>query len=117
MKSGTLISIKGNIYEYVVYDERTKLHIVTEVDIDDCGHLTATYIPYAFTDADLKDTETQFTVQQCYGIVEHFIRQDFDYLTEDDINTAVEDIVDRCFVLNMPEFNELQGYIACYMNR
>ena len=117
MEKGALISIKGNIYEYVAYDESTELHIVTEVDIDDCGKLTATYIPYAFTNADLKETETQFTVQQLYGIVEHFIRQDFDYLTEEDINTAVEDIVDRCFVMNMPEFNELQGYIEEYMSR
>ena len=57
MENGTLISIKGNIYEYVAYDERTKLHIVTEVEIDNDGNLTATYIPYAFTDADLKETE------------------------------------------------------------
>ena len=115
MKKGTLISIGGNIYEYDYKGEM--YHIAYEVLIDEDGHLTPTYTPMAFTDEELKNTETQFTVQQLYGIVEHFIRQDYDYLTEEQINTAVEDIVDRCFVMNMPEFNEIQEYIACYMNR
>ena len=117
MQKGTLISIKGNLYEYKNYEERLCIHFVTEVDVDDEGNLTATYIPRGFTDEELKDNAVNFTQKQWYGIVEHFIRQDCDGLTEEDINTAVEDIVDRCFVLNMPEFNELQGYIACYMNR
>lgn len=117
MQKGTLISIGGNLYEYKNYEERLCVHFVTEVDIDDEGNLTATYIPRGFTDEELKDTAVKFTQQQWYGIVEHFIRQDYDGLTEEDIKTAVEDIVDRCFVMNMPKFNELQEYIACYMNR
>ena len=115
MQKGTLISIGGNIYEYDY--EGSLYHFVYEVAVDENGHLTPTYTPMAFTNADLKDNAVDFTKQQWYGIVEHFIRQDCDGLTEEDIETAVEDIVDRCFALNMPEFHELQGYIACYMNR
>ena len=117
MEKGTLIAIEGNLYEYDSYDERAKMHIAYTVMIDDDGKLTATYDAYAFTDEELKDNAVNFTQQQWYGIVEHFIRQDFDDLTDEDINTAVEDIVDRCFTMTMPEFHELQGYIACYMNR
>ena len=116
MKKGTLISIKGKIYEYVAYDEKTKLHIVTEVDVDDCGKLTATYIPYAFTDEELTEDEVNFTKTQWYGIVAHFIRQDYD-LTEEDINTATEDIVDRCFAYGIPTIEMLPLYLLDYMNR
>lgn len=115
MYSGQLIAVDGKIYEYI--GKERDFHRVAEVEVDDDGILVATLIERAFTDDELKFTEIQFTKNQWYGIVEHFIRQGFNYLTEDDINTAVEDIVDRCFALSMPEFNELQGYIACYMNR
>lgn len=115
MKKGTLIAIDGELYEYEKY--YNGFHIACEVMIDEDGHLTATYMPHAFSDRALKNNAVNFTKQQWYGIVKHFIRQDFDDLTEEDMNTAVEDIVDRCFALNMPEFEELSGYIACYMNR
>ena len=113
-KQGTIIAIKGKLYEY---DLRLNgYNIANEVMIDDEGRLTATYASYAFTDEELKDNAVNFTESQWYGIVEHFIRQDYD-LTEEDINTAVEDIVGRCFAYGVPTIEELPEYIAEYLNR
>ncbi len=116
INQGTLIAVGGNIYEYDRYEKIVKCHIVTEVDIDDEGHLTATYRLNAFTDEELKDNAVNFTQSQWYGIVEHFIRQDYD-LTDEDIDAATEDIVGRCFAYGIPKFHELPEYIAEYMNR
>lgn len=116
IEQGTLIAIGGNIYEYDRYEEQAKCHVVFEVGIDDEGHLTATYVPYAFTDGELKDNAVNFTESQWYGIVKHFIRQAHD-LTEEDIQTAAEDIVGRCFAYGIPTIEELPEYIAEYLNR
>ena len=115
-KQGTLIAIKGAIWEYDQYDEVAKMHIAHEVEIDDEGNLTATYAPYAFTDEELKDNAVNFTQSQWYGIVAHFIRQAHD-LTEEDIETATEDIVGRCFAYGIPKFEVLPEYIAEYLDR
>lgn len=116
IKQGTLIAIKGGIWDYDQYDERAKMHIAHEVMVDDEGHLTATYVPYAFTDEELKDNAVNFTEKQWYGIVEHFIRQAHD-LTEEEIHDAAVDIVGRCFAYGIPTIEELPEYIAEYMNR
>ena len=57
-----------------------------------------------------------FTKNQWYGIVAHFIRQNYE-LPEEEIADATEDIVGRCFAYGIPKFNELTEYIADYMNR
>ena len=120
MNQGTLVAVNGKIYEYDRYDERLKIHIVAEIDIDSEGFLTQTYIPYAFTDAEFalsEDGTDHFTKDQWYGIVAHFIREgDFD-LNEEEMEDATEDIVERCFICGIPKIHELEGYIAEYMNR
>lgn len=121
-KEGQLIAVNGNIYEYggiedAYFTEDLKLHKVYVIDIDDEGYLTNTHIPQYFTTEELSNTEIHLTEEQWYRVVEQLIRYEYDDLTEEEINEATEDIVGRCFVINMPEFNELEDYIACYMNR
>ena len=118
MNQGQLVALNNKIYEYDRYDEHLKIHFVTEIDIDEEGYLTQTYIPYAFTDAEFTfDEKPNFTKDQWYGIVAHFIREgDFD-LNEEEMEDATEDIVGRCFAYGIPKIHELADYIADYMNR
>ena len=118
MKRGQLIAVNGGIYEYDRYDKYLNIHFATGVEIDEKGILTATHIPCAFSNVEFAKgyNKTNFTQDQWYGIVEHFIRQTY-CIDDEDITEATEDIVGRCFVMNMPQFDELEDYIACYMNR
>jgi hypothetical protein len=121
MKEGQLIAVRGDIYEYGGieigdYTPSERLHKVYEIDIDDQGLLTNTHRTWYFSDEELKETKVNFTEDQWYGIVSHIIRQNHD-VTEEEISEATEDIVGRCFAYGIPQFNELEEYIACYMNR
>ena len=116
MKAGDLVLANGKIYEYVRWVDEHKLHEGVIVEIDEEGILTNTYIPNYFTSEELENNQATFTEDQWYGIVSHIIRQNHD-VTEEEIAEATEDIVGRCFIINMPEFNELEEYIACYMDR
>lgn len=113
-KQGQLIAVNGVLYEYGEIED--KLHKVYVVDIDEEGILTATYSSWYLTDAELSNRGIDLTQKQWYGIVEHFIRQDYD-LTEMQIKGAVMDIVDRCFAYGIPKIHELADYIAEYLNR
>ena len=120
MEAGTLVAVNGKIYEYDRYDERLKIHIMTEIEMDTEGFLTQTYIPFSFTDAEFAfsdDGTESFTKNQWYGIVAHFIREGNFDLNEEEIEDATEDIVGRCFCYGIPQFHELPEYIAEYMNR
>ena len=70
-----------------------------------------------FTTEELSNNEIHFTQDQWHRIVEQLIRYEYSDLADEEIADATEDIVGRCFVLNMPAFNELEGYIAEYMQR
>jgi hypothetical protein len=115
-KQGQLVAINGAIYEYGNHDEQFKVHVVNEVEIDDDGNLTATYVERAFTDAELSNQEISLTQKQWFGLVELLIRQYYD-LTDEEITDATEDIVGRCFAYGIPKIHELVDYIADYMNR
>ena len=117
-KQGQLIAINGNIYEYVKYDDVANVYLVSEVGIDCDGMLTSTHIlSYFYLEQFIEGyNEINLTKDQWYGVVAHIIRQNHD-VTEEEIEEATEDIVGRCFRMNMPQFNELEDYIACYMNR
>lgn len=115
MKAGTLIAVNGKLYEYLRAE--LGLHRVSEIEFDEDGLLTPTYTHRYFTDEELANNEVNFTQQQWYGIVECFIRQDYDDLTEMQISGAVMDIVDRCFAYGIPKIHELADYIAEYMDR
>ena len=118
MERGKLIAVNEGIYEYDRYDKYLKIHIATEVMIDEDGYLTATHIPHCFTDEELTDREEPtFTKNQWYGIVAHFIREGNFDLNEEEMEDATEDIVGRCFAYGIPKFEELSEYIADYMNR
>ena len=122
MKQGDLIAVNGNLYEYggieeAEYTKDLKWHKVYVIDIDEEGILTSTGITWHITTEELKNNEIHFTKPQWYGIVECFIRQDYD-LTEEEINDAVEDIVGREFAYGRPKtIEELQKHIAIYMDR
>lgn len=117
MKSGDIIAVNGNIYEYHKYYEGLKFHVVAEIDIDEEGILTSTHGLTHFTDEELSNRGINLTQQQWIGLTEHFIRQDYD-LTEEEIKDAAEDIVHRCFaVTRIPLVEELPNYIAIYMDR
>ena len=118
-KEGTIIAVNGCLYEYVGFDEYLNRHRLSEIDIDEHGMLAATYGVCYLTDDELifADREIEFTKDQWYGIVAHFIREgDFD-LNEEEIEDATEDIVGRCFAYGFPKIHELANYIAEYMNR
>ncbi len=120
MDKGQLIAVNGRICEYDRYDKYLDTHFASEIMIDEVdGHLTATYSPCCFSTKELTEgyNKINLTETQWYGVVECIIRQNHDNLTEEEIAEATEDIVGRCFVMNMPQFDELEGYIACYMNR
>lgn len=122
MKQGDLIAVNGNLYEYggiekAEYSKGGTFHKAYVVDIDEEGILTSTGIGLYFADEELANNEIEFTKPQWYGIVECFIRQDYD-LTEEEINDAVEDIVGREFAYGRPKtIEELQKHIAIHMNR
>ena len=119
-KEGTIIAVNGNLYEYgkvedANYTKDLKFHKVYEIDIDDEGHLTQTYITNYFTTEELANNEVKFTKEQWYGIVADFLRNNYD-LEEEEITNATEDIVGRCFAYGVPKLHELPEYIADYMN-
>ena len=117
MDRGQLIAINGKIYEYDRYDKHLDIHLASEVEIDDEGMLTATYVPCCFSTEELKNAEVNFTKDQWYGIVAHFIREGNFHLNEEEMEDATEDIVGRCFAYGIPKFEELADYIAEYMDR
>lgn len=118
MKAGDLIAVNDNLYDYVGFDEEARAYKVAVVDIDEDGNLTNTHNTWYLTEKELDDgfNKIALTEDQWYGVVAHIIRQNHD-VTEEEIDEATEDIVGRCFRMNMPQFNELEEYIACYMNR
>ena len=121
-KEGQIIAVNGNLYEYGVvedadYTKDLKLHKVYEIDIDDEGNLIPTYATNYFTTEELTNNEVNFTKDQWYGIVEHFVREGDFNLDEEAIEDATEDIVGRCFCYGIPKIHELTEYIAEYMNR
>lgn len=120
-KEGTIIAVNGNLYEYGGIENaeysKGKLHKVYVIDIDEEGILTATHSTWYFNEEKLAINEVNFTKDQWYGIVAHFIREgDFD-LNEEEMEDATEDIVGRCFAYGIPKIHELADYIADYMNR
>lgn len=124
MKQGDLIAVNGAIYEYVGYDKEFKVHLVNEVEIDDDGNLTATYVERTFTDSELSNREINLSNKQWLGIVEYMLRNDYAWskvlynLTEDEIKDAAEDIVYREFaIIGVPLVEDLSKVITTYMNR
>lgn len=120
---GQIISINGNLFEYggiedSEYVKGMKFHKVYEIDVDEEGKFTAIGSTWYFNEEELANNKIEFTKDQWYGIVEHFIRQDYEHLTEEEINDAVEDIVGREFVYGRPKtIEELQEHIAGHINR
>lgn len=121
-KEGQLIAVNGNIYEYggeenADFTKDLKLHKVYVVDIDEDGNLTHTHRSDYLTTEELSNKEIHLTQDQWHRIVEQLIRYEYADLTEEAITDATEDIVGRCFAYGIPKFDELEAYIACYMNR
>lgn len=124
LRQGQLIAVNGNLYEYGGYDKEFKVHLVYEVEIDEDGNLTATYVERAFTDEELSNRGINLTQKQWLGIVEYMLRNDYAWskvlynLTEEEITEAAEDIVFRCFTVTRPPLvEELPNYIETYMDR
>lgn len=122
MKIGDLIAVNGNLFEYGGIENASyskgKYHKVYEIDVDEDGILTSIGRTWYFTTEELKNNEIEFAKSQWYGIVEHFIRQNYSHLTEEDINTATEDIVGREFAYGRPKtIKDLEKHIATHLNR
>jgi hypothetical protein len=114
-KAGEIIAVNGAIYEYM--QKLGNLHTISEIEIDEDGMLTATYRYHLVTDEDLTHNEVNFTEDQWYGIVAHFVREGNFDLNAEEMEEATEDIVGRCFAYGIPKIHELPKYIAEYMNR
>lgn len=123
LKIGEIIAINGNLFEYAgiedaEYTKGMKFHKVYEIDVDEEGRLTSIGSTWYYNEDELSNNTIEFTKDQWYGIVEFFIRQNHEHLTEEEINDAVEDIVGREFVYGRPKtIEELQKHIATYLNR
>ena len=117
MDRGQIIVVNGRIVEYDRYDKYLNMHFGTEVEIDNEGKLTHTYIPCCFSTEELDNREIKLAQEQWIGLVEHFIRQEY-VIDEEEITEAAEDIVCREFaVLGVPTVEELSHIIETYMNR
>lgn len=113
-----LRSINNQLYIYEGFNERHQLHILSEVLLDDDGIMTATHSPVYFTtEALTHDDISWITLDQWYGIVEAFIRNYHDYLDEEEILNATEDIVNRAFRYGIPKMHELYDYINDHLDR
>ena len=120
MKKGTIVAVNGKIYEYVGFDELIQMHKLSEIEIDENGYLTATYVVCYMANEEFalsEDGTNYFTKDQWCGIVAQFIRDGNFHLNEEEIEDATEDIVGRCFAYGIPKIHELSDYIADYMNR
>lgn len=118
-KEDYLIAINGNLFLYkgIEFVDGLLRHKVECVDIDEDGILTAVCTILDYSSKELKQNEIKFTKKQLYGIVEYFIRVDYN-LTEEEINGAVEDIVGREFAYGVPKtIEDLKRHIAKYLNR
>ena len=122
MKTGDLIAVEGNLYEYggiekAEYSKELTLHKVYIIDIDEEGILTSTGITSYLTNEELSNRGIDLTEAQWIGLVKHFLRQDYD-LTEEEMEDAANEIVCRCFTITrIPLVEELPNYIAIYMDR
>lgn len=117
MKQGSLIAVNGNLYDYIEYDEKSKLHKVSVVDIDEEGNLIYTHNTWYFSNSELSPRGINLTQKQWIGLTKHFLSQNYD-LTDEQIDDAANDIVCRCFVITrVPMVEELPNYIDIYMDR
>jgi hypothetical protein len=117
MERGQLIAVNGRIVEYDRYDKYLNIHFGTEVEIDEEGILTATYIPCCFNTEELANREINLTQEQWIGLTKHFIRQEY-VIDDEEIHEAAEDIVCREFaILGVPTVEELYDIVETYMNR
>ena len=112
-----IIAVNGNLYCYEKFDEDMQMHKVADVEIDEEGFLTCTYRTWYFSDEELKDNEISFTKKQWLGLVKFFIQEGYPEMDDESIADAAIDIVGRCFCVNPPKFENLEEYIAAYLNR
>jgi hypothetical protein len=118
MNRGQLIAVNGEIYEYDKYDKCLDVHFCTEIEIDEYGNLTMTYVPCYFNTEELENDTLNLTEKQWLGMVETLIRSAYTLEDNESVETAAEDIVYRCFTLTgIPKMHELEDYIAEYMDR
>ena len=116
-RPGDLIAVNNNLYDYIEYDEKSKTHKVSVVDIDEEGILTYTHNTWYFTNSELARRGINLTQKQWIGLTKHFLNRDYN-LTDEEIDDAANDIVCRCFVITrLPLVEELPSYIAIYMDR
>lgn len=114
---GQLVAVNGILHEYVDFNERFKMHILSIVEIDEEGNLIATHNTWAFKTEELKNSEVHFTEKQWCGIVKILINDQY-VLAEEGIDNAVNDIVCREFaILGEPTLEELYQRIEAYMDR
>ena len=93
---------------FIRLDDMFEPEVFTGVDVDGMHLYPIGYACWIWDEYPSK--------MQWYDIVEEFIRKHYN-LTEEDIETATEDIVGRCFAYGVPTIEELPEYIAVYMNR
>ena len=110
MTEKSIISVKGDLYEYVGCDNG--IHELVIIDIDDEGILTYTYETAYFTDAEMSDRGISLNKKQWLGLAEELIRENYD-ITEAEISEAAKNIV--CYKFSTVE--ELKTYIDKYMRR
>lgn len=114
----TLIAINNRIYDYDKFDDDSGMHRVYEVDVDEEGWLTATYIPNFISDEEFRNNKgINLTCKQWVGIIKQMLTH-LHNLDDDKAEDAANDIVCRCFVsTGVPKFEGLNEYLKNYLNR
>lgn len=110
MTEKSIISVKGNLYEYIGCDEG--IHELVIIDINDEGNLTYTYETAYFTDAEMSDRGISLNEKQWLGLTEELIRENYD-IAEAEISKVAKNIVHREF----STVEELKSNIDKYIRR
>ena len=110
-----LIVVQGNLYSYYGWDGHLQMHKVAEVDIDEDGIITATYIPAYFTEEEMQEGKMiNLTQRQWIGLAEYYIRNYYS-LEGEKCAVAAKEIIHKGLNSEMLSVEKLLKYITEYL--
>ena len=116
-ENNLLLVIHGNLYSYWQWEEDIKMHKVMEVDIDEEGRLTATYIPAFFSEKEMEEgKEMKLTPKQWLGLTK-FLIQDFYFPEEEKYEKEAEKLLKNFFLSSSHLVEELPKFIKTYFEK
>lgn len=114
---GQLIAVNGVRFVYCEskYDnlQQCNLHKLCEIGVDDYGKVFATDNAWYFTNEELSAANKP-NPAHWHSLVEHIIKRKYPHLTDEQANNVVTNILDKCFVRQIPMVHELNACINAY---